>query len=553
MKRISIYVLVFLVILISGIHCSKNRDSASSNHFDEIALKEALNPIHPGIPGKIPFWNKHSKRFIHAPAFEFLEIPGFDKYRFTATTDMDSLTYSFEAEKPWAPLTPIWSELPDAIVELRVEAVDNKNSSLQFVGEREFLKSTHFKGIQNQSACDYRESGFRNLDHLFHQPKIQYWLEHGRPDPGYPLWSHPSKIFSAVIVGMVHYAKYSPESGNARQAIKIAEITAEFLLNMSEKPGSPLEYWPETYWDGIPRGEHPYYENQIMANSPTISAMAYLDLFDYTNDSTYFTAAKRIAETYAKIQRKDGTWPQLMSTDSGDAIKKNLLIPTMVIELFDRFEEQYNISDFSASRKKAFDWCMRHPVQSFNWQAQFEDTRPQSMYENLSREEATELARILFKESLDNPEYVELAKELLRYSEDQFVIWDMDDPVLRYSWFSQNSKWNGTTREGGCDWFLPCVLEQYKFYTPIARSSQLQIVAYLTAFEATGETIYHAKAVALANALTIAQQYHGGGEFPTHMRKNLPEENWINNGVYPAITLIEKADDLRRDLGYEKK
>lgn len=181
-------------------------------------------------------------------------------------------------------------------------------------------------------------------------------------------------------------------------------------------------------------------------------------------------------------------------------------------------------------------------MKTYNWQAQFEDTRPQSHFRNLSREEPSEFARILFSASDTHPEYIERAEELLRFAEDQFVVWDPADPVLRYPWFRQNSRWNGTTREGGFDWFVPCALEQYKFYTPIARSSQLMILAYLKAFECTGKPIYHAKAVALANALTVAQAYHGGGEIPTHLRKNLPEENWINNGVYPAITLIEYAD-----------
>lgn len=538
----------FLMNSIVALNCSNDTNSLRSTSFRRIALEESLTPIHPGIPGKSPFWNSFSKRFIYAPAFEFEAIPGCQKYRFIASTDVDSTIYSFEAMKPWAPLTPIWHKLPDASISLYVNAVDEERNTVRKIGEKQFLKSTAFPGIQNEPAYGYKESGFRNLDHLFHQPKIQYWLKHGLPDPSYPLWSHPSKIFSAVIVGMVRYAKYFPETGNRNQAIEIAEITARFLLNMSEPVGSPLQFWPATYWNGIPRGEHPYFENQIMTNSPTIAAMAYLDLFDFTKNREYFIAAKRIAETYKKTQGKEGTWPQLMSTKTGAAIKANKLIPTMVIELYDRFEEQYQIAEFKDSRKDAFEWCMNHPVQSFNWQAQFEDTRPQSMYKNLSREEATELARILFKE--DNPKYYALAKELLRFSEDQFVVWSAGDPVLRFPWFSKDSKWNGTTRAGGSDWFIPCVLEQYKFYTPIARSAQLQIRAYLTAFEITGEAIYHAKSVALANALTIAQKFHGGEEFPTHMRKNLPEENWINNGVYPAITLIEKAEVLKRNVGY---
>jgi hypothetical protein len=518
-----------------------------NNDFAAISLNKSIRPIRPGIPGKQPFWNINSRRFIYAPAFDFTEITGAKRYRFTATTTIDSLTYIFESSKPWHTLSPIWKQLPNTQIQLKVEAVDNETGeSIKTVGTRTFLKSPPFNGIHNEPAYSYNESGYRNLHNLLHQAKIQYWLQHDLPDPGYPLWSHPTKIMSALVIGMIHYAKYFPDANDMDQALNIANTVVNFLLSMREPAGSPLEYWPPTYWDGIPRDEHPYFHQQIMTNTPAIGATMFLDLYDFTSEDKYFIAAKQIADTYAKTQMEIGTWPQIMHTHTGKAVKSNMLIPTMVIELFDRFLEQYQIFDYAESRRKAFDWCMENPVKTFNWQAQFEDTRPLSQFKNLAREEATELARILFKESKQNPEYIDLAKDLLRFTEDQFIVWQSSDPVLSYPWFSKESKWNGTTLESGCDWFIPCVLEQYKFYTPIARSSQLMILAYLEAFEYTGEKIFHAQAVTIANTLTIAQQYHGGGEIPTHLRKNLPEDNWINNGVYPSITLIQYDSVLNK-------
>jgi hypothetical protein len=510
------------------------------NDFTEISLIESIRPIHPGFPGKQPLWNINSKRFIYAPAFDFKEIAGIKNYRFFATSTNDSITYTFESTKPWHSLSPIWKQLPNTLIQLKVEAVENETGeSVKTVATRTFLKSPPFSGIQNEPVYSYKESGYRNLQNLLHQPKVQYWLKHEKPDPGYPLWSHPTKIMSALVIGLIHYARFFPDEKDVDQALKIANIVVRYLLLMREPADSPLEFWPPTYWDGIPRGEHPYFHQEIMTNTPVIGATMLLDVYDYFSEDKYLIAAKQIADTYVKTQLANGTWPQILNTKTGKAVKSNKLIPTMVIELYDRFREQYQIYEYANSRQEAFDWCMNNPVKTFNWQAQFEDTRPQAQFKNLAREEATEMARILFQESKQKPEYVELAKELLRFAEDQFIVWQSSDPVLSYPWFSKQSKWNGTTLEAGCDWFVPSVMEQYKFYTPIARSSQLMILAYLKAFECTGEQIFFAKAVAIANTLTIAQQYHGGGEIPTHLRKNLPEENWINNGVYPAITLIK--------------
>lgn len=529
--------------------CFGNQDrkpSAFSNaDFAQQARRQALEPIHRGFPGVRPFWNKHSVRFIYAPAFDFAEHPDADCYRFVIRSKTDSSVVSFKTAKPWVPLTPVWNRLGDDSLALTVEALDAPDGkAIETVGRRDLIKSTPFPGIKNKPAYPYRESGYRTLKALLHEDKVQYWLEQGQPDPAYPLWCHPTKIMSALIIGMIHYATCFPEAGDRDQAVEIAEIVVDFLLAMAQPPGSPLEYWPPTYWDGVPRQNHPYFRGELMTNTPAIAAEMLLDFYDFTKDDAYFTAARRIADTYAKTQQAGGTWPQLVYITSGEAVKPHKLVPTMVIELYDRFFEQYLVSDYENSREKAFDWVMQHPMQTYNWQAQFEDTRPRSRFKNLSREEPSEFARILLKSSNDHPQYIDMAKELIRFAEDQFVVWEPTDPVLGYPWFPKDSRWNGTTRAGGFDWFIPCTMEQYAFYTPIARSSQLMILTYLKAYEVTGEAVYHAKAVALADALTRAQEYHGGELIPTHLRKNLPEANWINNAVYPAITLIEHAEIL---------
>ncbi|MBD3386170.1 hypothetical protein GF407_14770 [candidate division KSB1 bacterium] len=545
-KVIIVYSLVLFPLLLFCFCNQGRKSSAYSNaDFAQQACRRVLEPVHRGIPGVRPFWNKHSVRFIYAPAFDFAEHPDATCYRFIICSKTDSSVAEFKAVQPWMPLTPVWNRLADDSLSLTVEALDAPDGkTIETVGRRDLIKSTPFAGINNKPAYPYRQSGFRTLKALLHEEKVQYWLKHGRPDPSYPLWCHPTKIMSALIIGMIHYAEYFPQAADRDQAVEIAAIVADFLLSMAQIPGSPLEYWPPSYWDGVPRENHPYFHGELMTNTPAIAAEMLLDFYDFSKNDAYFTAARRIADTYAKTQEAGGTWPQLVSFETGEAVKPHKLVPTMVIELYDRFLEQYLVADYQDSRQKAFNWIMQNPMQTFNWQAQFEDTRPRSRYKNLSREEPSEFARILLKSNDDHPEYIDMARELIRFAEDQFVVWESTDPVLGYPWFAEDSKWNGTTRPGGCDWFIPCTMEQYVFYTPIARSSQLMILTYLKAYKGTGEAIYHAKAVALANALTRAQEYHGGGLIPTHLRKNLPEANWINNAVYPAITLIEQADIL---------
>lgn len=314
-----------------------------------------MQPVHPGNPGKQPFWNIYSKRFIYAPAFEFNEEPGADSYRFTITAATDSQTFVFTAKKPWVPLTPVWKDLPADRFQLTVEAIDEVTGKpSELAGERVFLKSPPFSGVTTEAAYTFRESGYRSLKALLHQPKTLYWLKHGTPDPAYPLWCHPTKIMSALIIGMIHYAEFFPVAEDADQAVQIAEIVVEFLLKMRQPAGTPLEHWPATYWDGIDRGKHPYFHNEIMTNSPAIAAEMLLDFYDFSQHETYFQAAKRIADTYVNTQRDDGTWPQILHTKTGQAVKRNLLVPTMVIELFDRLMADYDCVEYAVPREKAF-------------------------------------------------------------------------------------------------------------------------------------------------------------------------------------------------------
>ncbi|MEE4310757.1 MAG: hypothetical protein V2J62_02710 [candidate division KSB1 bacterium] len=515
--------------------------------FTELALNESVKPIHPGRPGHIPFWNIHARRAIYAPVFYNELGANADHYVYSLVSEKGSTTYQFEAECPWAALTPVWKDVSAGRLSLTVQGMDRSGNRIPSAfTEKVFLKSSSFRGVTNRASYGYDESGMRCLKALLYEDTFQTWLRTGKPNPEYPLWVHPSKIVGAVIAGMSFYANATTDSSEAAMSREIALRAGDFLLSLREPEGRPLEFWTHSYWDGVPRGNHPIYMTQIMTNYPAEAALAFFDLYDATGETRFYEAGYRIALTYRNRQREDGTWPQLLDIRTGESVKNFLLIPVMVIKLFDRMISQYDMHDFADARERAFQWCMVNPMKTYNWQGQFEDTRPKSAYQNMSRAEAVEMVVYLLDEVNDHPEYLELGLELLRFAEDQFVVWNQDDPVLFTNWFKEGSHWNGNDPDNGKDWFLPCVLEQYKFYTPISRSNSTMMLAHLKAWEVTSENIYLAKAVALANTITNAQAFHGGGVIPTHLRKTLPELNWLNCAVYPAMTLIRNAGKLNR-------
>jgi uncharacterized protein YyaL (SSP411 family) len=329
-----------------------------------------------------------------------------------------------------------------------------------------------------------------------------------------------------VVAGAACYSKLQPTPQDADEIIKLARTVADFMLTLAAKPGTPTEYWTPTNWDGVPHYGHPCDTDRTLAYVPSDAAQAFLDLYDVTNDKKYFDAATHMADTYVRLQRPDGTWYQLIRIADGKPAAQNLLVPTRVIQFFDRLQNQYGLTQYVDAREKAFKWLLENPVKTFNWQGQFEDIVAVPPYGNLSRQEAAQAAMLMFDRIKTHPEYAKIADDLLRFAEDQFIVWDKNDPIA------------------GKNWLPPAALEQYYFYTPISHSNHDMILAYLKAYSATGNKMYQAKAIALADALVIAQQYYGNGEIPTHLRTELLELNWINCSIYPAITLINSNNLL---------
>ena len=504
--------------------------------------EDGLRSVRPGVPGERLFWNTHTRRFIYPPAFECPTLPGVSKYILSATSSGDSVQRTFAAEIPWADLGPIWKQLPVGIVTLVVKGITQRDT--QQLCERTFIKSPPYKGPYGAPAYGYRESARRCLADLYRQEKVQCWLTLGAPDPYYPKYVYPAKTIGGVILGMGAYADLATDTTERRNALTIATRAARFLLSISSPPENPLAYWPPTFWKGVDGDIHPVFGDETMAAEPSETAMAYLDLYRRTGDTTFLAAAKHIAWTYVKLQLPAGTWYQRLNVQTGEAKERNLLVPVSVVQLFDLLIEEYGMAAFRPAREKAFAWIMAHPVQTYNWEAQFEDTRPRDLYRNLSHREPTLFATVLLKNPRRSGEQIALATELLRFAEDSFVIWEKSDPLLRAQLFKPNARWNGNDPYFGSDWFVPAAIEQYIFPTPINGSSAGFIEAYMAAFAVTGNELYRDKARSLANTLTVAQRYWGGGEIPTHLRKVMPELNWLNASVVTALVLLRYANEL---------
>jgi maltose/maltodextrin transport system substrate-binding protein len=500
--------------------------------YGKTSWSESVQPIRAGAPGKVPFWNSYAKRFIYAPAFDFKQIDGAKSYRFDVVSEKNSKTYSFKKEAPYAPLSPVWASVPMGYVNLKVSALDGNGKVIGLAGEKRFYRAAPFNGVYHKPVMPYDQSAKVALEHLLNEDYVQYWLANKKPDPNYLNYRYPAKIYSALVIGAIDYARLNKGTPKAEEAMKLAKIVADFMLSIRYEPGSKWEYFVPTYYGTKFPEDKPHMRAHVNFTIMGVDAgHAFLDLYDYTKNDTYLQAAKAIAGTYLKNQEQNGSWHQFVDYKTNSPVAENIAIPTSIINYFDRLKTSYKVTTLENATKKALDYIENEPMKTYNWQGQFEDVAARPPYVNLSREQASDYAIYLLNNYAGNKKRLADAEDLIRFAEDQFVIWEqpMDKP----------KKSNNPGRVPQ-NWIMPSVQEQSVFWEPVGRSAGIMISTYLHAYDKTGKSIYLAKAQSIGNSFTLVQQAHKG-EYPTFFTKyKLPL--WLNSVVYPAKIMIALQD-----------
>lgn len=521
--------------------------------FGTAEWAQSTIPLRPGEPGKAPFWNAFARRFIYAPAFDFRRVANAAKYRYEVRSLEDESTHRFESDVPHAPLSAIWASVPVGNFELKVTGISARGENVGLAGEGRYHRAAPFDGPYHEPLMPYDRSGQLALDKIMHKPYVEHWLKHKEPDWKYYFYRYPAKLFGSLVAGAVAHARIHAGTDEARRSTEIARIVADYLIGISFPAGRRLEYFPPAYGGptiGRKAGSHMQASNYLIIAAAE-SGHAYLDLYDHTGDGKYFEAARGIAQTYLKTQRKTGSWWLYINHETGEPTAEKEAIPTSTINFFERLKNDYGVKGLEDSMRRAFDWIMENPVKTFDWLAQYEDVglKGAAPYQRMSREQPCDFAIYLFKTRASQPEYVTLAEDLIRFAEDQFITWEQIEDVAVVSgktlrppptnakvspgWFSKH-------------WMTPVVHEQYGFWMPSARNTGLMIETYWHAYVATGKEVYRAKALSIANNFTRVQQLHDG-DYPTMFTK-YPMNFWINNSIYPAkvmITLQKEVDAAR--------
>ena len=155
-------IILTLVALLAITSCRTADKFATLN---KKAKAEYNTPIRPGYEGRNPYWNRFSNKFMYAPAFDFKEVEGAVKYRYTVTQNVkeNAKKWSFTEKAPNRSLAPIWQQIEVGNVILTIEALDKAGKSIATVGERKFYRDTPFTGPYHGAVRGYKESALLAL------------------------------------------------------------------------------------------------------------------------------------------------------------------------------------------------------------------------------------------------------------------------------------------------------------------------------------------------------------------------------------------------------
>ena len=232
-----------------------------------------------------------------------------------------------------------------------------------------------------------------------------------------------------------------------------------------------------------------------------------------TGEKRYLEQARRIADTYVKLQGPEGTWALMVSLKDGKDASRTRLVPTTVAEFLLHVGRVTGERKYADAADRAFAWMEREgPVKNFCWEGQFEDAKPdRPKYYNLSKHMSSDYALFILKRFPGDKAKIALAREILRFGEDQFAYWKLPQSGNGAKMVTYPVLEGFHPEEFAFEhWYdLPAVGEQTGWNIPIDASAAKMIRLYLALYAAEKNPIDLMKARALGDSITRAQLDNG--------------------------------------------
>jgi hypothetical protein len=325
----------------------------------------------------------------------------------------------------------------------------------------------------------------------------------------FPARQHAYFIFTFLL-----YYQYSSEP----EWLQRAKDLADWNLAHSSPADAVYANLPWAVWtDGHGGGSQD--KDATEPDKAAWFGKAYLALYDVTKDARYLAGAKAIADTLAKRQAADGSWPFRVVPQDGAVRQSFGGAPVFYVEFFKLFCALDKNPAYKTSYDRARKLMLDRNVEKNLWGTYHEDIKEKpDAY--LSAEPMSFTADYLFRNAKEHPEYVAMGRQVIERMESKLV---------------------HTTGHPAAP--APAVSEQAGFQHMMPGHTARYCLALTHLFAATGDADAKRKALSGFNALTYMQSppglYRTMFQLVNEKNPNRKREDWYSQHLYTVCHVLE--------------
>ena len=275
-----------------------------------------------------------------------------------------------------------------------------------------FLLVDHLKWFKGPADTLVDEKGKTQMPWVYYSN-----LQHnGAPFPrsvdrfvSYPAFHH-----SLMIRTFIGYWKYAKDARALEQAVKLADWNIAYSTP-GDWPYGNLPY--STFQEKKPGGFRD--KTGLMPDKAAIMALAYIELYKASGKARFLSAAEAIAQTLAKKQRPEGTWPFRVDPKTEKVIEEYTSSVIYAVMLFESLDEINGNSKYKAHRDLTWKWLLNGPIKTKEFRGFYEDipasTKGRTNYDCL------DTIRYLLANRTKANGYLDIAKDLNAWVEKVFL------------------------------------------------------------------------------------------------------------------------------------